>query len=275
MSSTNADAGPALGAVARTACWTAAARARESLRPDRLFDDPYAAAFAGELGGRMLDTFGVTHRATDDNPYLPVRTRWYDDFLRAAGLRQVVVLGAGFDARAFRLDWPDGTVLFELDRADLLAHKAAVLETGGARARCDRRPVAADLADDWPAALRAAGHDPAEPTAWIGEGLLFYLPEALARDVLGTAAALSACGSRLAADLICADKAGNAPHRAGFVWRFGTDEPARVVEECGWAVEAVLGPDQVGRRYGRWPDEPAPARRRSHLLTARVPGEAR
>jgi methyltransferase (TIGR00027 family) len=100
-----------LGSTAR---WTAGVRAKESLREDRLFHDRWAAALAGKEGEEWVE-----HRSGDNGISITVRTRFLDDFLqRVTGqqaIRQVVLLAAGLDTRAFRLTWPEQTQLFELD----------------------------------------------------------------------------------------------------------------------------------------------------------------
>ena len=110
---------------------------------------------------------------------IAVRTRYFDDFFAeatAAGIRQAVILASGLDTRAYRLDWPDGTVVYEIDQPQVIEFKTRTLADLGAAPSADRRTVGIDLRDDWPAALRAAGFDPTQPTAWIAEGLLVYLP---------------------------------------------------------------------------------------------------
>src|SRR5687768_9152411 len=119
---------PVLDPIGQTARWVAAARALESQRPDRLFHDPFAAALAGAEGITFLRTIGPT--AAVVTAYLALRTRFLDDLLRetvAAGTRQLVILAAGLDSRAFRLPWPDDLTLYELDRPAVLAAKAAVM----------------------------------------------------------------------------------------------------------------------------------------------------
>nr|MDT0656955.1 SAM-dependent methyltransferase [Micromonospora sp. DSM 115978] len=272
--------------VAQTARWTAAARARESARPDRLFDDPHARLLAGDEGQALLRHFHTDRASDQGNPFLPIRTRWFDDFLATAVDRdhcQVVALGAGLDTRAFRLDWPAGAVLYEVDQAAPLRYKTSLLDGRGPRPRCERHLVPVNLTDDWCAALVAAGFDPARPSVWFAEGLLFYLSEELAHDVLTAARRLSAPGSRLAADLI-----GTGIFRfpymrnflrklddAGSPWVFGTDRPAGFVAGTGWQVTGVQEPGSPGADFGRWPLEAAPAEfpdlPRSFLVSARVP----
>lgn len=131
-----------------------------------------------------------------------ITTRFLDDLLQqasASGVRQVVLLGAGMDSRAFRMDWPEGTRLFEADTAAPRDFKASVLREERAVARCERITVSMDLREDWPNALAAAGHDPdpAVPTAWIAEGLLIYLPEDAVELLPARIAAQAAAGSRM------------------------------------------------------------------------------
>lgn len=272
-----------IGSVAKTALWTAAARARESRRPDRLFEDPLAARLAGHEGVKLLSHFHTRHAADEGNPFLPIRTRWFDDFLTAPGnppVHQVVGLGAGLDARAVRLPWPEDTTLFEVDQADLLAYKEDRLRDSGLRSRCSRRLVQADLAGDWVSELVAAGYQPDRPSVWFAEGVLFYLPERLARSVLEQAAEVCHPDTRLAVDMI-GTGVFHFPYTrefldrlasAGSPWQFGTDEPANFLTACGWHVDVVTEPGFPDADYGRWPEQANPAKLpglpRSFLLSA-------
>ncbi|MFQ6147329.1 SAM-dependent methyltransferase [Streptomyces seoulensis] len=187
-----------LSAVSRTALSVALVRAVETARPEPLFRDPYAAAFVTASGTPLppADRTGDFARALAFQGV--IRTRFYDDRLLAAGCDQVVLLAAGLDTRAYRLDWRPGTRLFELDFAPVLAFKERVLAQETAAARCERTAVAADLlGDDWPDLLLRAGFDPARPTAWLAEGLLVYLAEHEAAQLLSTVGALSAADSSL------------------------------------------------------------------------------
>ncbi|MFF2409982.1 SAM-dependent methyltransferase [Streptomyces sp. NPDC058092] len=269
-----------LAKIAQTSLWTAAARAREDERPDRLFHDPFAAHLAGETGSVLLKQFTPADSTMAANPYIPIRTRWYDDFLDASGLLQVVILGAGMDTRAFRLGWPDGTVLFEIDDAALLDFKSERLSSVDApAARCERRVVGSDLADDWSGRLLSAGYDPTTPTAWIAEGLLFYLPESLARDVVSRARQLSSTRSRLAADVLSAElfsspfpvESLRRLREMGCPWQFGTDDPAGFFQECGWHPAEIATPIEAAERYARPMPAPltgAQPSPHSYLMTA-------
>jgi methyltransferase (TIGR00027 family) len=205
--------------VGSTAVMVAAARARETESADPLIVDPFARVLVDGAGTGMWETFideSVTERIKAADPeaaaifenmlgYQAVRTHFFDAFFTDAansGIRQVVILASGLDARAYRLKWPAGTVVFEIDQPKVLEYKSQTLATPGATATATLREVAIDLRQDWPTALRAAGFDPTAPTAWLAEGLLMYLP-AEAQDTLFTEiTALSAPGSRVSAEAI-------------------------------------------------------------------------
>ena len=197
----------------------AAARARETESADPLIVDPFARVLVDGAGTGMWETFideSVTERIKAADPeaaavfenmlgYQAVRTHFFDAFFTDAansGIRQVVILASGLDARAYRLKWPAGTVVFEIDQPKVLEYKSQTLAAHGATATATLREVAIDLRQDWPTALRAAGFDPTAPTAWLAEGLLMYLP-AEAQDTLFTEITeLSALGSRVSAEAI-------------------------------------------------------------------------
>src|SRR5690242_19263825 len=257
-----------LGGVGETARWMAAARARESRRPDRLFDDPFADALAGPDGPGLLTYFHPSHANDDGNPYLAIRTRWFDDFLMSLVDEgsQVVGLGAGLDTRAFRLDWPDGVTVYEVDQPAVLAYKHKCLEPAGATPRCDRRVIPVNLGDDWETALLDAGFDRDKPTIWFAEGVFFYLPEEMARTVLRNTAKLSAPGSRIGLDLI-----GTGIFKLKYMreflrrlaeadspWRFGTDDIPAFMASAGWTDIKVTEPGNKGSAYGRWPEDASP-----------------
>jgi methyltransferase (TIGR00027 family) len=132
-----------------------------------------------------------------------VRTKFYDDFFleaTRAGIRQVVILASGLDTRAYRLRWPAGTIVYEIDRPQVIDFKTRTLTDLGASPLASRRTVAVDLRDDWPAALRKAGFDPTRPSAWSAEGLLSYLPPDAQDNLLDSITGLSAPGSRVATE---------------------------------------------------------------------------
>ncbi len=188
------------------------------------------------------------------------RTVFLDTLLAEAarqGCRQVVLLGAGFDARAFRLPWPPGTRCFEVDTPHVLGPKDEVLAAAHATPACERIVVPCDLRDGWPAALRAAGLDPARPTAWIAEGLLVYLSPADVDRLLDTVTWLSAPGSWLGLTMTTRDPGELAGTRLAALRRSRTpDDPAGWLAGHGWAAD-VSDLRQVLRAHGRpLPDRP-------------------
>jgi methyltransferase (TIGR00027 family) len=191
--------------VSQTAVGVAAIRAAESARADRMFDDPLAAGFAQAAGWERP---AVIEPPTPDEVFkreqliswVTVRTRFLDDVVLeacAGPCRQVVILGAGLDARAFRLPWPTGTRLWELDLADVVAFKNEVLRVGEWQPRCERFTVPVDLSEDWGDPLVRAGFDRAAPVVWIAEGLLAYLPVEVRDSLITRTADLSVPGSRM------------------------------------------------------------------------------
>jgi methyltransferase (TIGR00027 family) len=255
--------------LSTTAHWIAAVRARESARPDRLFDDPYAAELAGARGVAMREA--SERAAGGENAFIPVRTRYFDDALTAAvergAVAQVVLLGAGMDTRAYRLGLPQRLVLFELDRAEILDEKEGVLAGRGARPRCRRHALPVDLARPWSGPLHAAGFDPGSATAWLAEGLLFYLSDEGVRALLGEAAGLSAAGSLFIADVMGAGVRSLPVMQPYLRWLaanglpppFGTDDPAALFAGCGWVPESIHSPGQANVSYGRIPPRAAGA----------------
>jgi methyltransferase (TIGR00027 family) len=252
-----------LSGVSATALGVAAVRAAESERTDRLFDDPLAAAFVA--AAPPFEHPGLDERtAAALAAHVIIRTPFYDAQLLAAcaaGCRQVALLAAGLDTRAFRLDWPEGTRLFELDLPPVLAFKEEVLREQGAVARCERVVIATDLLGDWPAVLVASGFDAAVPTAWLVEGLLVYLSADEAARVLEAVGALSAPGSRL----VCERSAALPPDPSlTAMWKggLGDDTPAWL-ERHGWRVELHAIKD-IAASFGR----PVPGVSASAFVTA-------
>lgn len=213
--------------VGATATMVAAARALASRETDALIEDPFAQAlveavgidFFTRLAGGDVDLSDPENEASAHLliDVIAVRTRFFDDFFVSAttsGIHQAVILASGLDSRAYRLAWPAGTVVFEIDQPGVIDFKAGVLAELGANPTAERRSVSADLRDDWPAALRLNGFDPDRPTAWIAEGLLLYLPPDAQDRLFDSVTAQSAPGSRLATE----DYPGS---RSAMVTRFG------------------------------------------------------
>lgn len=202
--------------VGLTALFAAYARAQETRRTDRLFADPLAEEFVVRaLGvnaeGRSLPRLGPARE--DDSSHLwnglyslfSARTGFYDSYLLdrvTADCRQIVLLGAGLDTRAFRLSLPVDTVVYEVDTPGVLTFKDKVLADVGAEAAIRRVPVETDLRDDWPRELLAAGFAPKTPTTWLAEGLLMYFQPAETDRFLDEIGKLSAPGSSLAGEYL-------------------------------------------------------------------------
>lgn len=263
-------AGDVPAGVGRTALGMARIRAAESLRADRLFDDPYAAAFVAAAPGALpsgdpSERAGPAKFASLGAAFAAsavIRTRFLDDYLLgacAAGCRQVVLLAAGLDTRAFRLGWPDGVHVFEVDLPDVQAFKERVLAGRAATPRCVRSVVAADLtSDDWPAGLAVAGFEPSARCAWLPEGLLIYLSAQEAARLLGAVGENSAPGSRLAFEhgggrsALLRD-ATEMPGMREFtaLWRGGLGEdPSQWLDRHGWRANVHDGA-AAAASYGR------------------------
>ncbi|KJK55557.1 class I SAM-dependent methyltransferase [Saccharothrix sp. ST-888] len=272
-------------AVSRTAQWTAAARALESERADALFVDPYARTVAADTGFKLLDRYAGAGTVE----FLAIRTTYLDRAIRRAvgeqGIRQVVFLATGMDTRPYRLPWPEGVTVFELDRPALLEAKAQLLEEADAElpAGVTRHPIAVDLAGEWSDSLRAAGWQERTPTLWVVEGLLFFLPEDAVRRLLTTVASLSAPGTVLLGDFASRVSLINPMARPflsalkedGNPWLFGTDHPETFLTECGWQPREVRQPGDEGAAFDRWPyasvAREVPGVPRSFLFTADLP----
>ena len=246
-----------------TAKLAAAGRAIESGRPDHLFDDPLAAALAGDEGFRWMGEWRLPG-APEENPTIGPRTRFFDDLVLAAlrdAVRQVVFVAAGMDTRAFRLAWPADTMTFEVDQAVVLTEKQKVLDREHTSPICRRITVPVDLrTDSWAVDLLGAGFNRSVPTLFIAEGLSAYLTERDNARLLDQLAALSPFGSRLGIDMLSGDYLENPAvqpflkllRSQGIPWQFGTNDPATFLATHGWQAE-VHDFDVVARRFARWP----------------------
>lgn len=251
--------------VSATAHWTAAARARESARTDRLFDDPLGEVLAGPEGFELLDAMEAQLEVGSTSLGMVVRTRFFDDAIArlvdGPRISQVVIVAAGMDARAFRLSWPPGVRLYELDRPEVLAIKESRLRTVDARASCDRVTVGVDLVDEWAPLLLAAGFEVDRPSLWLVEGLLFYLDRGVVQRLLGRLGALAAVGSVLLTDLVGASflthpwtqERLRVMAELGMPFRSGTDDPEGLLGVHGWSA-TVTRYGEDGANFGRWPD---------------------
>src|SRR5882672_8757312 len=213
MARTSNDSWDLASSVGATATMVAAARALASKEADPLIQDPYAERLVRAVG---IDFFiklvdGVISTSDIDDGgaaqlmtgMMAVRTRFFDDFFidaTEAGVRQAVILASGLDSRAYRLTWPDGTVVYEIDQPQVIEAKTATMADIGATPTAERRAVAVDLREDWPEALRRSGFDTSQPTAWSAEGLLVYLPPEAQDRLFDEITKLSAPGSQLATE---------------------------------------------------------------------------
>jgi len=273
--------------VGATAVMVAAARAAETDKDNPLIRDPYAKVLVAGAGTGvwefMLDNEFVAKVADSDpevaavvehmGSYQAVRTHFFDEFFTAAagaGIRQIVILASGLDSRAYRLPWPAGTTVYELDQPKVLEYKAATLNQHGATPKAPRREVPIDLRFDWPKALREAGFDPSMPTAWLAEGLLMYLPADAQDRLFEQVTELSAAGSRISAETVgihAADRRERMRERfERIAAQFGIDDTLDVgeltyedpdradvavwLDEHGWQSTAVTSQDEM-RRLGR------------------------
>ena len=262
--------------VGSTALFVAAARALEAQKADPVAVDPLAAVFCRSAGGEwaaLLDGGAPEHAlrsefGVDFVNFQGVRTRYFDDYFRragAAGIPQVVLLAAGLDSRAYRLEWPDGTVVFELDQPQVLEFKRQTL--AGHTPRAERREIPVDLRDDWPQALRDNGFDAGKPSAWIAEGLLIYLPAEAQLQLFTGIDSLAARGSHAAVEEAtpmdaAAFQAKQEEERAAgdentffnLVYNEQHEPAAQWFGARGWHTEATPLPDYL-RAHGR----PVPA----------------
>ncbi len=202
--------------VGATATSVAASRALASRGPDALIHDPYAEPLVKAVGVDWLIRVANGDANIEDDPMLSrrrmaeqiaVRTRFFDDFFTNAardGVRQAVILASGLDTRAYRMSWPTGSVVYELDQPQVIEFKTRVLADLGVSPTTQRRTIAIDLRDDWPTALRDSGFDVTQPTAWIAEGLLIYLPPEAQDRLLDNITELSAPDSRFATEYMAA-----------------------------------------------------------------------
>jgi methyltransferase (TIGR00027 family) len=215
MARTDNDTWDLATSVGATATMVAAGRARATR--DAMIDDPFAEPLVravgvdfftrwaqGELDSSDVDVPGAPWGMRRMTDMLAARTRYIDAFFaeaQKAGIRQVVILASGLDARAYRLPWADRTTVFEIDQPDVIDFKAATVAELRAQPTAEVRSVAIDLRHDWPSALREAGFDTGRPAAWAAEGLLGFLPGEAQDRLLDNITALSADGSRLVAEI--------------------------------------------------------------------------
>ena len=215
MTRTDQDSWDLASSVGATATMVAAARALASVEPNPIINDPFAAPLVRAVGldfftrvvdGNVISTESGESAGRDlqfETDSIAVRTRFFDEFFLAAardGVRQSVILAAGLDARPYRLSWPRGSVVYEVDQPKVIDFKSAAMSALGVTPAAHRKAVSIDLRDDWPAALRRSGFDDTRPTAWSAEGLLMYLPPEAQDRLFDHITALSVPGSQLATE---------------------------------------------------------------------------
>lgn len=284
--------------VGATALGVAASRAAETAGSDPLIRDEFARVLvssAGPAWARLTDPELAwldgdehgrrAHRIGID--YQAVRTHFFDEYFAdavEAGIRQVVILAAGLDSRAYRLKWPDGMAVYEIDQPKVLQYKAEVLQQHGAAPTASRRPVPVDLRDDWPTALAAAGFDRSQPTAWLAEGLLPYLPSDAQDRLFDMFTALSAPHSQVAIEVFGMNSRSNSQRWLRMRERLGLDvnvqaltyhEPdrsdaAQWLTDHGWQVQTVDNREEMARLGRPVPQDLAEDAVRSTLLRARL-----
>lgn len=274
--------------VGATAVMVAAARAGETERDDALIRDPFAKILVAGAGTGVWETIldsDFNNRMADADPevaavlehmgnYQAVRTHFFDAYFAdaaAAGIRQVVILASGLDSRAYRLDWPAGTTVFEIDQPKVLEYKDQTLRAHGATPVAALHQLPIDLRNDWPKALREAGFDDSAPTAWLAEGLLMYLPADAQDRLFENITALSAPGSRISVETVgehAAERRQRMRDRFDkLAGQFGIgqsinvqdlmyEDPDRAdvaewLDAHGWTSTSVTSQDEM-RRLNRW-----------------------
>jgi methyltransferase (TIGR00027 family) len=291
--------------VGATALGVAASRAAETAQDDPLIRDEFASVLVSgagpgwaQLAGGDLEWLDGDERGrrilSMSRDYQAVRTHYFDEYFAAAtaaGIRQVVILAAGLDSRAYRLGWPVDTAVFEIDQPKVLAYKSATLEAHGAAPTARRHAVPVDLRGDWPTALIGAGFDPAVPTAWLAEGLLPYLPADAQDRLFEMVTAHSSPGSQIAVEAFSVDPAQYTDERraarrertAYMRDKLGLNvdvdaltyrdldraDAADWLCEHGWHVDAVTSADEMARLGRPVPDDLAEVSVSSALLRAR------
>lgn len=266
-----------VSSVGYTALLVAGWRALHALGPHPLVRDEYAKDFIAASQDPYLAGVLASPGITDDETAFPrlygVQTRFFDEFFESssdAGIRQAVIVAAGLDTRAYRLEWLDGTTVFEIDLPKVLEFKAHVLGQQGAEAKAHRSEVAADLRTDWSRELEAAGFDTEIPSAWSVEGILPYLTDDAQNTLFTRISGLSAPGSRIAVgalgsrldreqlEALEADHPGvNMSGGVDFsaLTYEPTSDPADWLAAHGWAVEPVRNTLDLQAGYGLTPPE--------------------
>ena len=255
--------------ISLTAQYMAVVRAVEHKRVNRLFADPLAEKLAGKkIMAKILPK--VRDYEAQGKPVVAVRTRFFDDFLisSATNIRQIVILGAGMDTRAFRLPLHPDTHLYELDRPEVMQRKESLLSS--VSAKCHRDSIPIDLRQSWFEQLIIRGFQPSNPCIWLLEGLLYYLNPEEVMTILKTISDSAISGSKLGVDLLN-KKMTSSNNGVAKYWQYGVDEPERLLTELGWQPSVVQYGDEAAN-YGRFMQQPAPRKvpdvARGFLVTA-------
>ena len=265
------------------------------MRQDRLFEDPLASTFVEASGWTppVSVEVEVGDAPADVRAYwgtvvqsVIVRTRFLDEYAMdaaASGVRQFVILGAGLDARAFRLAWPSGMRVFEIDVPDMIEFKERALAGVATTPRAQRFVVSADLTDDWFPHLQGAGFDPSQRSAWLAEGLLIYLTSEQNEAMLRTISSASLAGSRLGmtlggkgsldvpgADAVDGEALGSVGSVRAMWQSEAPDDPATWLGSYGWSAD-VFSARERAAAYGRpLPDDAPQSAMRALVRAVRV-----
>ncbi|OBA60434.1 SAM-dependent methyltransferase [Mycobacterium sp. 1100029.7] len=266
-----------VSSVGYTALLVAGWRALHAVSPQPLVRDDYAKEFIAASQDPYLAGVLANPGTNDDETAFPrlygVQTRFFDDFFTTAGeagIRQAVIVAAGLDSRAYRLQWPSGTTVFEIDLPKVLEFKGRVLGQHGAQPTASRVEVAADLRTDWSRLLEAAGFDTERPSAWSVEGLLPYLTDEAQNTLFTRLSGLSAPGSRIAIgalgtrldhdklEALETEHPGlNTSGNVNFspLTYEPAGEPAERLAEHGWRVDPIRNTLDLQAGYGLTPPE--------------------
>lgn len=252
--------------VSYTSQWTAAARAIEYGRSDALCQDPFAQYLATPTGFAYLKKYVAGGLQT----FVAIRTHYIDNAIRElvtnGHIRQIVIIAAGMDARAFRLDWPENAIIYEIDHPELLSEKQLLLDSISATPKTTRKTVGADLSLSWLPLLYDAGFDEVQPTLWITEALLFFLTDPQVKTLLGTLASASAFKSWLVLDMLNENLLHNKMAKPfldqlqadGIPWLFGTNDPQHYLQALAWQIRDIKQPGEEGAGMNRWPYQTIP-----------------
>lgn len=248
----------------------AAGRAYETRRSDALFIDPFAEKLAGkEVLEDVIPRLEADEKA--GKPFTSIRTRYFDDLIlgHSQNIQQIVLLGAGLDTRALRMEWAADTHVYEIDQSNILTYKESVLED--IQPTCNRHAIAADLKDSlWSEMLIKQGYQPSKPSIWLLEGVLYYLNEEEVHNLLTTITTLSVKGSWFGADVINSVIMNGQDDWAKY-WLSCCDDPESFFEQYGWQASAIQ-PGDEGASFGRFtfqfPDPSLPDQPHLYFIAA-------